>query len=840
MIYLRNKKYYLATILIVCMFFSWFLLFNDGIFLFEGDMLTEGYNYYVKLHQQLKTGGFTFWNANNVLGANQYGNLTYFGLTSPYTYLILLVPHKLWILPMILISNLVKSLVLASGVYLWMYKLYKSHQASFIAAIMLTFSGFVVTNYNNDVMLAPLSFMPFVLYYTEELIQRKKINFKLSIFFGLVVCANYYFAYLFLPFLAIYALARACTRYGFKYKLLFELAYKWILAVVVGLLLSMFVLYPSYLALQGNPRVTSWKDVPLWINKYQIYRFITGFFNPINDWRLNNNYFISTAVDAGIGYSGGMAVYSFVLLPIAVVLLLQMKRSKEQIAILIMYGLYMLFVCMPVFYVLFNLSLESRWMFHLYFIHALTIGYIFTHQNEIHTRNILLTFVLVVLAVIIFLGISHHYHFIVEPWAFKIVLRNSLIFILIAALYMVYFKKPMEWLIIGILVLEVIFTGYNVFYNDGNKLDPMSKEEVLALNLDNSKVFDTIKAQDQDFYRIDMHSLDPLSENESNAYDYHSFVGYTSTYNFNQQDFNTNRFKLSYMMYFYPQSGKGLLKDLLSNKYFIQRHQHEYPLSHYEEILKEDTLTVYKNKNFLPFAYCKPGIINKEQFDKLPILIQDYLLVNTNVIEDGKNNYEMITELTLLEDSITTGSELDLSGFNKGYLYVTFDGSINVGYSMKDAQGKELSFGYFTKEFSYVGIPIVENAASIYFTVEGYAKVYYDDFMWYEPWYQKTKECSIKSEAVSSDYLRGSIEVPSDQLLATTIAYDDGWSVYVDYKKVKSYKVNNGFVGFYLPKGKHIIELKYRSSGFKESILISTLTLSFIVFYSWRKRKCRS
>lgn len=71
-----------------------------------------------------------------------------------------------------------------------------------------------------------------------------------------------------------------------------------------------------------------------------------------------------------------------------------------------------------------------------------------------------------------------------------------------------------------------------------------------------------------------------------------------------------------------------------------------------------------------------------------------------------------------------------------------------------------------------------------------------------------------------------------------------GWKAYIDGNKTEIYKVNHGFMGIVVPKGKHNIEFKYAPSSFYLSkyvaLSLSSLTLLSLfvgIFFEFKNRK---
>ena len=65
----------------------------------------------------------------------------------------------------------------------------------------------------------------------------------------------------------------------------------------------------------------------------------------------------------------------------------------------------------------------------------------------------------------------------------------------------------------------------------------------------------------------------------------------------------------------------------------------------------------------------------------------------------------------------------------------------------------------------------------------------------------------------------------------TSVPYDEGWSVYVDGKKVKYREVADTFIGIRVPKGSHKITMKFYPRGLFCGIGISLVSILLMVLY---------
>ena len=97
----------------------------------------------------------------------------------------------------------------------------------------------------------------------------------------------------------------------------------------------------------------------------------------------------------------------------------------------------------------------------------------------------------------------------------------------------------------------------------------------------------------------------------------------------------------------------------------------------------------------------------------------------------------------------------------------------------------------------------------------------------------------FKIQYLKNSQIRGSIHSKSNSILFFSIPYDKGWEIKVNNKITNYYKVNIGFIGVLINKGKNQIELKYTPPFLKLGFLFTMLTLigCVIVFVVIRIKK---
>lgn len=79
-----------------------------------------------------------------------------------------------------------------------------------------------------------------------------------------------------------------------------------------------------------------------------------------------------------------------------------------------------------------------------------------------------------------------------------------------------------------------------------------------------------------------------------------------------------------------------------------------------------------------------------------------------------------------------------------------------------------------------------------------------------------------------------------NQFVATSIVWDDGWTVKVNGEKKEKHRVLNNLMGFYVHEGENIIQMTYTPKGFYAGVAVSAAAVSAALLYltvSKRKNK---
>jgi uncharacterized membrane protein YfhO len=89
----------------------------------------------------------------------------------------------------------------------------------------------------------------------------------------------------------------------------------------------------------------------------------------------------------------------------------------------------------------------------------------------------------------------------------------------------------------------------------------------------------------------------------------------------------------------------------------------------------------------------------------------------------------------------------------------------------------------------------------------------------------------------SDTSFKGTIKAEANEIVMTTIPYDQYWKVFVDGERVETYKVLDCLLAFDISEGEHTIEMKYSSKVFNIGLILGFIGLNaFVVMCVFEKK----
>lgn len=99
------------------------------------------------------------------------------------------------------------------------------------------------------------------------------------------------------------------------------------------------------------------------------------------------------------------------------------------------------------------------------------------------------------------------------------------------------------------------------------------------------------------------------------------------------------------------------------------------------------------------------------------------------------------------------------------------------------------------------------------------------------------RESPLTIDSFSDTHFKGTVDAKKSGVLFTSIAYDEGWTVLVDGKKVETYAACDAMLAFDIPEGTHTVEMKFFTVGLIPGVVLSVLSLLLLLGLLWVIRR---
>lgn len=841
-----EKKELLFLLFSVTMLFSAIIVFNQNTYpLFIDDPLHQSYPFFYKAYNLPLTEVYTSWDWNNFTGADYLCTTAFYYSTYPITYLLKIFPEILApYFPFVM--NYINFILTTITGFFYCKMISKNSLARIVGTLIIVYNGFTI-GFFKFFLLNVFWMIPVILMAIEIYLKNKKISI-LVLSFALTTIFNYYFALLLIPFACLYALMRYfIVNDNLRIKHLFEDGAYFLFAIVLSLGLGAFILYPCILFTFMAPRINFNLNYFSFLNWKQFFRFLTGLISPIMASN-NHNYFISVAhVDSWLTYGGGPVVYSLILPLITLPQLFIICCRKAKL----IYGCIITFlsilILMKGIYPLLNGNWDSRWMYMVIFFISYFSIVVLSQKERISKKLLIKTAVVLLLFIGNSLYLTYTLKLYDSIYTFKILFFTEMVVIILIFIYITFFIANKFKYIYPLLVVEIILCVFHLFWQDPNKAADslfITKNDFKEQQSSILAVIDYIKEHDSGAYRISESGKARANLNHGYILDYMSFTLYNSLYNYYQEDYLSGRFKGYGQWVFFDNPGNWLNQNLLGSKYYIDYHNDEsYIPWGYCYLDSVNGIDIYENQYFIPFGYALENAVDEEYYNSLSLFEQNRILLNHVVVPSG--NYQT-------GDILWIDNKIPLGGLSFGstlYSAENLNGYIFVqelsNYSIKADRGFELYSNHKLIDnhfYTYYDYPLVfkidERVDEFYINVDtqttlGYSlnyQLYYDDMSWYNEFYNNLIEESFQNVQIDANSLCADIKVNSEKWIVTSVGYSNHWNVFANNEKLETLKVNNGFVGFFLPEGEYHIEMVYNNTDKTIGIVISIVSLVMTMF----------
>lgn len=836
-----KKKMLLCTVLLLYLFLMFvpIIVDNKGIFIFYGDSYEQLYHYFTGAWQKVHLGLFGGFDFSIGLGAN-FLSTTFYSIT-PFFCLMLLLPLA-FVKYSFLYLTILKVFFIFIFTSMWMGELTDNKKSRIIGTIVFSFSGWVIF-YMIVGFLDFFAFYPLVLWGTEKYLKQAKI-LPLVLSLAALCVSNYYFGYMFIPFLCMYALYRyLMLQEKNQWKDTLIAATKFFGFVLLSVGLSAFALLPNAFIILQEPRLDAELELFSHIHRIDLFHLFSSLYSPVMN-RFDVNLYVDESLHSFMGWNGGSTLFAGMIVPLMIPLIIGMKNKKERTGLLVFYGVLLMFASFFAFYRLFQGTIESRWFYMFAAVHAISTVRVTEELfgGKISKRGLCLSCLLTIIAVTFIYFYSTRNQLYISEYA-SLVKKTSFITLVFACLITFCFLLPkkIQWFtIIFVLLLENM-----VYFHQFLKTNPpMEASVVFTADISNRSVIQTIDEMENGFYRIMYGGVECTTQNEPNAKAFAGTTFYSSLYNYAQEDY-LERFKSTWSS---PQAyGRFKALNLLGTKYYYTFAYYQPPEWGYKYLKSDDITGIYKNQYSYGLGYATNQIVSDEAVKRLSFFDQDRLLMDHIAV--AESNQEVFSYSDKL---------IDLGVFEGDEVVVELgdhltDFVVHVVYPT-GARFKIDAYGNYDDSL----------VTSNYFWQLNYTSVYYPDYRTvnkihldlldedfssfhvylekpqdtYPQMYEELSKQMFYDVSYDQDEVHAKIDIhEKDAIAFTNIPVDEGWRVWIDNEEIEPMKVNLGFIGFELSEGTHEIEMRYTLPWLKEGIMISVASSILFALILYVKKK---
>lgn len=306
--------------------------------------------------------------------------------------------------------------------------------------------------------------------------------------------------------------------------------------------------------------------------------------------------------------------------------------------------------------------------------------------------------------------------------------------------------------------------------------------------------------------------------------------------------------------------GTPVSDSLLGIKYLIS----DDDLSHYysEAIVDASGFTAWLNKNALSIAYAVDDKINDIIADDYETPC-DYMNAIITAMLGADDTVEVFVPIEIINSTTNAYCVKSfIQGHNK-YAKAGDDAEASIYYTFTSPTDSPLYFyipsdyqrevrlsgdGVETTSFwndskdtnCLVTLGTFEKDQEVTLTItlmsndlyikNGYNCLYYIDLELFDRVIDELKNNQYIITEYTERSFNGTITVENDnQLVQTTIPYDEGWQIYVNNEKVPIFETLDALVAFRVDSGEHYIEMKYMPNSFVLGLTISITCIAIFI-----------
>lgn len=796
-----KKNFFLSFLItFIILFLSYVTVGFFSIKTFLTSDLGAQYYHFLYMFKEVLDGTSNLFYSFKIGIGNSFYDIFLYYLNSPINLILKFVSYD-GIYDFLLISTLFKISLCSSTMYIYMNYHFKNKKYLVFFSICYALSSAIIGNYLQIMWLDSYIVAPLVLLGIDKLITEDKvIMYVLSLSF--CIFSNYYIGYIICFFSVLYFIYRLTLHSGSKKKSIIKFC---IMSVIAGMM-TMFT------NLTGLINILN-------LGKTQSLEF--GF--NTTPTSIISSLFIWNNTQENVLNFTNPRMYISILLLLFIFIYFFNKNIKinEKIKSGLMICIFLAFMLFEQLNSIWHaFSVPTGFNFRYVFLINIFLIYLsckgFENINYIDKKY----YFLITYIIFIFAFCCYFVNFVDMKYIYI-----SLFFLLLY-LIIIYFKK---YYYLFILLIIELFLNSIIFYNS----IPTLFDENNIVNDNILNIINDIKNIDNDkFYRMDFMKLDEISFNDNILYGYDSVSSFVSTTQSNWINFfDKIGYEIGNNAYLFE--SYDITNSILGIKYYADTKGYDKVIGNYGKY------NIYKNDNALSLGFVVSDSVKNEwncdsTFDCQEKIINLMNNNDTDIFVDVPvkkiNEYEYQIELP---KNIYKYFSISFEYKNSLDVDVYFNGELSGTFNEENGSVFKTSAIISNDEDEKIIIKIVDKNNNL---INAKVESYIFDYNVYLNEINKLKKNQLNIEIFKDDYIKGTITDGGTMFFS--IPYSDYWNVYVDGKKIETFKIFDVFLGADIDEGKHIVELKYEINNFKYGLLLSVISfVSFIIYIFYKKSK---
>lgn len=381
-------------------------------------------------------------------------------------------------------------------------------------------------------------------------------------------------------------------------------------------------------------------------------------------------------------------------------------------------------------------------------------------------------------------------------------------------------KAVTSFVCIGLILISCIELGVNGF----TEISGLNKEHQYKSRCEYAQIDDEcnsaaelIRPGSNELYRSE--KTFKRTDNDSMSYGYNGFTHYSSTYNSAVNAFNSRMGMLQESVLCRYEGSTILTDSLLGFKKIASK---ALVNDFYKIIASGDAFNVFENPAVLPIAFAVPDSVKNKPVYKSSVPLENQDEFAKSLL--GRKFYNVPSGISQGGGSLsfTSGGNpvyLSLAKKYSGDIRILVNG-ISLPYEYKDKETKKI---FYIGEFTAGDRVTITLSSS---DVLSGAAIREFDIATFENAAEQVKKQGIEITKCKGGKIEGRIKADEkNNLMFTTIPYENGWKAYIDGKEAEIISAQDTFLAVYVEPGEHNVRLVYHVPGLRLGIMLSIITL---------------